>query len=85
MKLSELAADEQKAEAFLQSRGLLQRFTHCPYCASEHLGPAAACGGEAAELLQMLSVPSRMEPPQGVASGALAPAVGQVPAGFEAV
>ncbi len=41
MKLSDLAAlaaDEQKAEAFLQSRGLLQRFTHCPYCKSEHLG-----------------------------------------------
>jgi len=41
MKLSELAAlaaDEHKAEAFLQSRGLLQRFTHCPYCGSEHLG-----------------------------------------------
>jgi len=41
MKLSELAAlpaDERKAKAFLQNRVLLQRFTHCPYCGSEHLG-----------------------------------------------
>jgi len=39
--LSELAVlvdDEQKAEAFLQSRVLLQCFTHCPYCGSEHIG-----------------------------------------------
>ncbi len=41
MKLSELAAlaaDEQKSEAFLQSRGLVQRFTPFPYCKSERLG-----------------------------------------------
>lgn len=42
-ELAQLAADEQKAEAFLQSPSLLQRFTHCPYCQSEHIGRVQRC------------------------------------------
>ncbi len=37
VRLSKMAADEKKAEAFLREKGILKSFRLCPYCGSERV------------------------------------------------
>jgi len=38
IELSEYLQDEQAAENYLYEKGILKRFTECPYCKSDKIG-----------------------------------------------
>ena len=38
VKLSEVTADEQRAEEFLREIGILRSFAECPCCGNKHFG-----------------------------------------------
>ena len=38
ISLSELISSEEKAEKYLREKGILKRFSECPYCGGKHFG-----------------------------------------------